>query len=271
MSGRLSARHQVKVRLRRASLNTVCEEARCPNMSECFGSHTATFLVLGDCCTRSCRFCAISKNREPTEPDPDEPRRLAEAIGQLGLEHAVITSVTRDDLPDGGAGHFASCIEEIRRLDPSPTVEVLVPDFARSAAALQAVLDASPEVFNHNLETVPRLYPLVRPQADIAYSLSMLARAAASDVGLTKSGLMVGLGEEAAEVVQVLRQLKQAGCQAVTIGQYLQPLPGCLPVAQVVTDEQFRSYRSAGERLGLQILAGPLIRSSYHARQLAGF
>lgn len=271
MSGRPSARHQVKVRLRRAALNTVCEEARCPNMSECFGAQTAAFLILGDCCTRRCRFCAIAKNREPAPPDPDEPRRLARAVSQLGLAHAVITSVTRDDLPDGGAGQFISCIEEIRRLDPAPTVEVLVPDFARSTSALQRLLDARPEVFNHNLETVPRLYELVRPQADFDYSLSMLKKAAAAKIRLAKSGLMVGLGERDEEVVDCLKRLKEAGCRAVTIGQYLQPLPECLPVAHIVTEEQFAGYRQEGEKLGMQILAGPLIRSSYHARQLSGF
>ena len=267
-TGRLSDRHAVKVRLRRASLNTVCEEARCPNMSECFKSHTATFLILGEVCTRRCRFCAIQKDREATEVDPGEPGRLAAAVSELELAHAVITSVTRDDLPDGGAGQFADCIAEIKKLCPQVTVEVLVPDLGGDLESLQVVLDAGPQVLNHNLETVPRLYSRVRPGADYERSLKIISRAARHGGLLVKSGLMVGLGETDREIVQVLVELERAGCQVVTIGQYLQPRPGCLPVEREVTAEQFAGFDREGERIGLTVVSGSLVRSSYHAREV---
>ena len=268
MPGRLSDRHDVKVRLRRAGLNTVCEEARCPNMAECFRADTATFLILGDVCTRRCRFCAVPKNREPAPPDPDEPRRVAECIGQLGLSHAVVTSVTRDDLPDGGAELFAECVSQIRQQCPETTVELLVPDFSGDQRSLKLVLDAKPEVLNHNVECVPRLYPRVRPQADFGRSLVVLSKAAASPGVVSKSGLMVGLGETDAEVVEVLSGLKAAGCRAVVIGQYLQPTRENLPVSRMVTPGQFADFRRAGEEMGLVVLSGPLVRSSYRAREV---
>ncbi len=268
LPGRPSDRHAVKVRLRRAGLHTVCEEARCPNISECFGARTATFLILGDACTRSCRFCGIARNASPSAPDPDEPRRLAETVRELELAHAVITSVTRDDLSDGGAGHFVACVERVRELCPSTTVELLVPDFRGRAESASAVLDARPEVFNHNVETVPRLYPLVRPEADLDRSLELLKRAAGRDQGLVKSGLMVGLGETDDEVWQVLERLAAAGCRVVTIGQYLRPARWNLSVERQVTREQYSEYRRAGQRLGIRVLAGPLVRSSWHAHEI---
>ena len=268
MPGRLSDRHQVKVRLRKAGLHTVCEEARCPNMAECFGADTATFLILGEVCTRRCRFCAIAKDREPAPPDPDEPRRVAECVAQLGLSHAVVTSVTRDDLPDGGAASFAECVRRIRRLCPETTVELLVPDFSGDRRSLKLVLDSRPEVLNHNVECVPRLYPQVRPRADFGRSLTVLKQAADCRGVVSKSGLMVGLGETDGEVLEVLSRLKAAGCRALVIGQYLQPTRENLPVSRRVTGGQFAEYRRAGEELGLVILAGPLVRSSYRAREV---
>jgi len=268
MPGRLSDRHEVKVRLRKAKLNTVCEEARCPNMAECFAADTATFLILGDVCTRGCRFCAIAKGRDPRPPDPDEPRRLAECIDQLGLSHAVVTSVTRDDLPDGGARLFAECVHRIRRRCPKTTVELLVPDFQGDRRSLKLVLDAKPEVLNHNVECVPRLYPQVRPQADFDRSLAVIRQAAESRGVVAKSGLMVGLGETDEEVVEVLCRLQETGCRAVVIGQYLQPTRDSLAVSRRVTPGQFEDYRRAGEKLGLVMLAGPLVRSSYRAREV---
>ncbi len=268
MPGRLSDRHDVKVRLRRAGLHTVCEEARCPNMAECFGMDTATFLILGDVCTRQCRFCAIAKERKPAPPDPDEPRRVAECVSQLGLSHVVVTSVTRDDLPDGGASFFADCVSHIRRWCPDVTVELLVPDFLGDIKSLKLILDVKPEVLNHNVECAPRLYPLVRPRADFDRSLGVLSEAAASEGVVAKSGLMVGLGETDQEVLEVLSRLKASGCRAVVIGQYLQPTRGHLPVSRRVTPGQFSYYRRAGEDLGLVVLSGPLVRSSYRAREI---
>jgi lipoic acid synthetase len=268
MPGRLSDRHDVKVRLRRAGLHTVCEEARCPNMAECFGADTATFMILGDVCTRRCRFCAITKDRAPAPPDPDEPLRVAECVSQLGLSHAVVTSVSRDDLPDGGAGLFADCVRKIRQLCPETTVELLVPDFQGDRRSLKLVLDSGPEVLNHNVECVPRLYPQVRLQADFARSLTVLKQAAASRGVVAKSGLMVGLGETDQEVVEVLSRLQAVGCRAVVIGQYLQPTRDNLPVSRRVTPEQFQEYRRAGEEMGLVMLSGQLVRSSYRAREV---
>jgi lipoic acid synthetase len=268
MPGRLSDRHEVKVRLRKAKLHTVCEEARCPNMAECFAADTAAFLILGEVCTRRCRFCAIAKGREPAPPDPDEPRRVAECVAQLGLSHAVVTSVTRDDLPDGGAGLFVECVREIRRRCPETNVELLVPDFLGDRRSLKLVLDARPEVLNHNVECVPRLYSQVRPQADFARSLTVLKQAAAIRGVVSKSGLMVGLGETDQEVIEVISRLREAGCQAVVIGQYLQPTRDNLPVSRRVTPVQFEEYRRAGEEMGLVTLAGPLVRSSYRAREV---
>lgn len=254
--------------LRTLALHTVCESARCPNIGECFRRGTATFLILGNVCTRSCRFCAVAKGT-PGSPDPEEPERVAEAARKLNLKHVVITSVTRDDLPDGGAGHFAATIMAIRRVLPQATVEVLVPDFQGKEEALSIVLAARPHVLNHNVETVPRLYPSVRPQANYERSLWLLGRAKekAPDI-LTKSGLMVGLGETREEVEGVLRDLKSVQCDIVTIGQYLRPSVRHLPVAAYIPPEEFEYYREYALRLGfLGVASGPFVRSSYRAEE----
>ncbi len=250
-------------------LHTVCREACCPNIAECFGQGTATFMILGDTCTRGCRFCAINHGR-PTPLDPDEPERVAEAAARLNLRHVVITSVTRDDLADGGANEFAAAVQAVRRRLPEAAVEVLVPDFNGSCAALEAVLDARPDVLNHNLETVPRLYPQVRPQADYRRSLEVLAwaKSCAPQI-VTKSGLMLGLGERTAEVLRVLHDLRQARCDLLTLGQYLQPTDHQLPVARYVPPAEFAWYKDKAEALGfLGVAAGPLVRSSHRAEAL---
>ncbi|NLW55007.1 MAG: lipoyl synthase [Firmicutes bacterium] len=252
--------------LNRLSLHTVCTEARCPNLMECYGRKTATFLILGPYCTRRCTFCNV-QHKPPRSPDEDEPQRVAKAVAAIGLKHAVITSVTRDDLPDGGAGHFVAVIKAVRQLNPETTVEVLIPDFQGDAEALQKVIAAEPEVLNHNVETVPRLYPEVRPQADYERSLQLLRRVkAANPKILTKSGLMVGLGEEEEELVRVLSDLRKAGCELLTIGQYLAPSPHHHPVVEYISPETFTRYRKIGEELGfLRVAAGPFVRSSYQA------
>ena len=251
------------------SLHTVCDEATCPNRAECFGKGTATFMILGDVCTRNCTFCDVTGG-EVRPPDPDEPRRVAEAASRLGLNHAVITSVTRDDLPDGGAGTFARTIREIKEKSPKTDVEVLIPDFLGSEAALRAVLEAEPDVLNHNLETVPRLYPEVRPEADYRRSLELLHRADTwSRKGLTKSGIMLGLGETETEVSQVLEDLLEAGCDIVTIGQYLAPSKSHHPVMEYVYPEVFDRLRERALAMGFRAAASaPFVRSSYHAADL---
>jgi len=255
------------------SLNTVCQEARCPNLAECWGAlRTATFMLMGDVCTRHCGFCAVTQGLgRPL--DPEEPRHVAEAVRTLGVAHAVVTSVNRDELPDGGAAHFAATILEIRTLVPGITVEVLIPDFLGSEAALATVLEARPEVLNHNVETVERLYRRVRPDAVYARSLELLGRAAAirdqeARSMRTKSGLMVGLGETLNELRCTLRDLKACGTDILTIGQYLQPHARRLPVERYYTPEEFADLGRFGEDLGfLFVESGPLVRSSYHARR----
>jgi lipoic acid synthetase len=251
-------------------LHTVCEEALCPNRAECFGRGTATFLVLGSHCTRQCRFCSVAHGVVQA-PDPDEPARIAAAAREMGLDYVVVTSVTRDDLPDGGASHFAAIVAALRRELPAAGIEVLIPDFLGNQTSLEVVLESGPDVLNHNVETVPRLYPQVRPQADFERSCRLLRRAAGYGHGVVaKSGMMVGLGEGAAEVVAVLERLSDSGCSIVTIGQYLQPGPGQLPVAEFVTPEEFRSYEEQGRRLGItEVVAGPFVRSSYRAGETA--
>ena len=263
----------VRRMMRRLSLVTVCEEARCPNIHECWArERTATFMLLGDICTRHCGFCAVGKGR-PGAVDPDEPERVAEASAELGLSHAVVTSVNRDDLPDGGAAHFAATIRAIRRRSPGCTVEVLIPDFQGDEGALDTVLDEAPEILNHNMETVARLYRRVRPDAGYAQSLALIARAARrrDRDGLnlkTKSGLMVGLGETPDEVVALLGDLRASGCDIATIGQYLQPHERRLPIERYYTPEEFEDLRRRGEALGFaRVESGPLVRSSYHARR----
>ncbi len=249
-------------------LNTVCQSARCPNVGHCWSRRTATFMILGNMCTRNCRFCAVPSGR-PEAVDWDEPRRVAEAVRKLNLRYAVITSVTRDDLPDGGAAVFAETIRQIRRAVPGCQVEVLIPDFRGSYEALRTVLDAEPDVLNHNLETVPRLYPRVRPQASYQRSLELLGRA--RQLGfVTKSGLMLGLGEELGEVQAVMRELREVDCQILTLGQYLQPTPAHLPVARFVPPTEFDELRDFGYAIGFRhVAAGPLVRSSFHADEQA--
>jgi len=249
-------------------LHTVCESAECPNMGECFGNRTCTFMILGDICTRNCRFCAVSHGR-PAAVDENEPQAVALTARQLGLKHVVVTSVTRDDLPDGGAGHFAATIRALRREVPEATVEVLIPDFRGEAEALYKVIEAGPDVINHNVETVPRLYPSVRPQAVYFRSLDLLRRVGAAGGSiLTKSGLMLGLGETSEEVVQVMADLREAGCQVVTMGQYLCPSPRHLPVVEYITPDTFKSLEETGYEMGFAAVhAGPLVRSSYLAGQ----
>jgi len=252
--------------LRRKQLHTVCEEAACPNLGECWAQRHATVMILGDICTRACAFCNV-KTGVPGRVDPDEPAHLAEAIAELGLRHVVITSVDRDDLPDGGAEQFVRCIEALRASTPETTVEVLTPDFRRKPGALEAVAAAAPDVYNHNVETVPRLYRRVRPGASYTHSVDLLRRAKerAPDV-FTKSGLMVGLGEERDEVSAVLDDLRGADVDFVTIGQYLRPSPRHAPVARYWTPEEFAGLRREAEDRGFQMVsASPMTRSSYHA------
>jgi lipoic acid synthetase len=255
--------------LRERRLRTVCQEARCPNVWECFAQGTATFLILGSNCTRSCRFCAVG--RGPTAPlDPGEPTRVAEAAAILGLSYVVVTSVTRDDLPDGGAAHFARTIMEIRRRLPEARVEVLIPDFRGYSEALFTVLEARPDVLNHNLETVPRLYSVARPEADYRRSLSLLERVNAFTPTVPgKSGLMLGLGESYEEVEETLQDLLAVGCRILTLGQYLQPTRAQLPVARFLPPEEFSGWREKALIMGFShVASGPLVRSSYHAREL---
>jgi lipoic acid synthetase len=259
---------RVRALLRRAALHTVCEEAACPNIGECFQAGTATFLILGDICTRACRFCAIATGR-PQPVDAEEPRRVAETVALLGLRHAVITSVTRDDLPDGGAGAFAATIREVRRLSPSTSVEVLIPDLCGDWTALAMIAGAGPDILNHNVETVPRLYRSVRPQAVYARSLDLLRRAKSLEPEmLTKSGVMVGLGEEPAEIRQVMADLRDAGCDILTLGQYLRPSVKHLPVALFYSPQEFDELAADARALGFRhVESGPLIRSSYRAAE----
>jgi lipoic acid synthetase len=260
----------VKEILRDLALNTVCEEASCPNIGECFNHGTATFLIMGPACTRACPYCDIDFEKKPVALDPTEPLRLAEAVRRMGLNHVVITSVNRDDLPDGGAGQFVRCIQEVRQLSPQTTIEVLIPDLCGNWDALSTILAARPEVLNHNTETVPRLYRRVRPQGEYDRTLELLKRSREIAPWVyTKSGIMVGLGETTTEIEQVMADLRIVDCDILTIGQYLQPSPKHLPVQGFVTPEQFDQWRSLGEAMGfLQVVSSPLTRSSYHAEEV---
>jgi lipoic acid synthetase len=262
---------QIRGLLRGQDLHTVCEEAHCPNIGECFNNGTATFMILGDTCTRSCGFCAVTSGR-PQGLDLLEPYRLAATVDLLGLDYVVITSVNRDDQPDGGAGIFAACIRAIRARRPRCQVEVLIPDFLGDREALATVVEARPFVLNHNIETVPRLYRRVRPKARYERSLALLAAVKEMDAGmLSKSGMMLGLGETREEVRQVLADLRGAGCDVVTIGQYLRPSQKHLPVERFVPPEEFAEIAAEGMRLGFRhVEAGPLVRSSYHAHRQVG-
>lgn len=260
--------HQIKTGLRRLNLHTVCESARCPNIHECFHRGTATFLILGNVCTRGCGFCSVPKGR-PGAPDAEEPAAVARMAAEMALRHVVITSVNRDDLTDGGSAHFAQTVREVRQALPAARVEVLTPDFRGDLRAVARVVDAGPHIFNHNMETVERLYPRVRPQAGYRQSLAVL-QAAARPGSLTKSGLMVGLGETAEEVCGLLRDLRGARVDVITIGQYLQPTRRNLPVAAYIEPRQFDAYRDYGLSLGFKaVFSGPLVRSSYMADEVA--
>ncbi|MBW1695529.1 MAG: lipoyl synthase [Deltaproteobacteria bacterium] len=250
------------------NLHTVCQEARCPNIWECFSRRTATFLILGSNCTRNCRFCAVS-NGPPAAEDPAEPEAVAMAVKEMQLDYVVVTSVTRDDLSDGGAGYFAATIDAIRKRMPDTKIEVLIPDFKGSPDALQTVIDASPDVLNHNLETVPRLYPRVRPQAVYRRSMELLQRARKWRKGLQiKSGLMLGLGESRTEIHRTLQDLLSAGCDMLTLGQYLQPTANHLPVSRFIPPEEFDDWKQSALKMGFkQVASGPFVRSSYHARE----
>ncbi|MEA5532831.1 lipoyl synthase [Crocosphaera sp. XPORK-15E] len=260
----------VKEILRDLGLNTVCEEASCPNIGECFNAGTATFLIMGPACTRACPYCDIDFEKKPQALDPQEPLNLAEAVRRLKLNHVVITSVNRDDLPDGGASQFVRCIEEIRKLSPKTTIEVLIPDLCGNWEALRIIIEANPEVLNHNTETVSRLYRRVRPQGDYQRSLLLLQRSKElSSKVYTKSGIMVGLGETDEEVRQVMEDLRQVDCDILTLGQYLQPSTKHLAVQEFVTPAQFEAWQTFGESIGfLQVVSSPLTRSSYHAEQV---
>lgn len=247
-------------------LHTICEEAHCPNIGECWEQLTATFLILGDICTRNCGFCAVTHGR-PTELDRAEPERVAEAIRRLGLEHAVITSVNRDDQADGGAAMYAAVIRRVRELSPGCSVEVLIPDFRGDEAALRTVVEAAPDILNHNIETVPRLYQYARAGSRYERSLELLARARrmASEL-VTKSGIMVGLGELREELLQTMTDLREMDCEILTLGQYLRPSSQHLPIMRYYTPEEFRELKAIGEDMGFKhVEAGPLVRSSYHA------
>jgi lipoyl synthase len=260
----------VKDILRDLRLNSVCEEASCPNIGECFHHGTATFLIMGPACTRACPYCDIDFEKKPQPLDPTEPERLAEAVQRMNLKHVVITSVNRDDLPDGGASQFVRCIQEIRAISPKTTIEVLIPDLCGNWSALEVILQAKPEVLNHNTETVPSLYRRVRPQGNYARTLELLQKAREIAPWVyTKSGIMVGLGETDAEIRSCMTDLRSVDCDILTIGQYLQPTPKHLPVLSWVEPAQFDEWRQFGESLGfLQVVASPLTRSSYHAEQV---
>lgn len=257
---------QVRTLIDRGRLHTVCQEAHCPNIYECFSRHTATFLILGSRCTRNCRFCAVLHGLQGP-PDREEPVRVAEAVADMGLDFVVVTSVTRDDLPDGGARQFAETIAHIRKRRPKTRVEVLIPDFNGNWEALATVMTAGPDVLNHNIDTVARLYPVVRPQAVYERSLALLrkARDLAPDI-LTKSGIMLGLGEEPDEVEQALLDLRHVGCEILTLGQYLRPSEEHLPVHRYVSPEEFDDWRDRARPMGFkEVASGPFVRSSYHA------
>jgi lipoic acid synthetase len=256
--------------MRAKELHTVCEEARCPNIGECWGHRTATFLILGDTCTRDCGFCNVKTGR-PAPPDPQEPERVAQAVRAMDLKHAVITSVDRDDLDDGGASVFAAIIRRIRELQPGCTVEVLTPDFRGQIEPLKIVMDARPEILNHNVETVPRLFREVQPQCRYEWSLAVLRNGKALwPEAVTKSGLMVGLGETTDEVLDVMRALREVDVDILTIGQYLQPTREHIPIARYYTPEEFEMFRERGNEMGYAwVESGPLVRSSYNAEAQA--
>ena len=254
------------------SVNTVCESSLCPNLNECFSRRFATFLILGKVCTRSCGFCCVERRAFPAPVDPDEPERISAAAKELGLRHVIITSVTRDDLADGGAAQFVKSIEAAKRISKGIKVEVLIPDFGAYMKSVERVVKAGPDIFSHNIETVKRLYPAVRPVSDYSRSLRILsyAKEIAPDI-VTKSAILVGLGEQRQEVIETMEDLNTAGCSIVTLGQYLRPGHENLPVKKFITPEEFEHYKKAGERMGFKyVSAGPFVRSSYLADQICG-
>lgn len=260
---------KVSAVLREVRVHTVCQEAHCPNLPECFSRQTATFMIMGTVCTRNCRFCAVTHGT-PVPLDEEEPRRVASAAHQLGLQYVVITSVTRDDLEDGGAEHFAVTVRAIKELQPGTLVELLVPDFRENPSSLDIILSTPPDVLDHNVETVPRLYSRVRPQADYRHSLDLLRRVRSRNASmLTKSGLMLGLGEREPEVIRVMQDLLDVGCRLLTLGQYLQPSKQHHPVMRYLHPEEFEGYKALGERMGfLEVSSGPFVRSSFRAAQM---
>jgi len=260
---------KVKSILDSAELHTVCEEARCPNLGDCFSKGTATILILGRICSRNCGFCAVEHGVSAL-PDEEEPEKVARAVRKMGLHYVVITSVTRDDLPDGGASHFAKTIQAVRALGEEIKIEVLIPDFKGDFSSLLTVVKACPDVLNHNIETISRLYPEVRPQADYKRSLHLLKRVKERDAQtFTKSGFMLGLGETEGEILSLLQDLREVGCDFLTIGQYLQPRADRLPVVRYTPPEEFEKYKRAGEEMGFKSVAsGPFVRSSFHAAQM---
>jgi lipoic acid synthetase len=260
---------KVKTLLDKGGLHTVCEEARCPNLGECFSQGTATFLILGDVCTRNCGFCAV-RNGAPVPPAEDEPKRIARAVVEMNLHYVVITSVTRDDLPDGGASLFARTIEAIQEQDRGIKIEVLVPDFSGKLYSLETVLRASPDVLNHNIETIQRLYSIVRPEANYKRSLHLLKESKRCYPKIhTKSGFMLGLGEVHQEVIELMEDLRKAECDLLTIGQYLQPRSDRLPVIRFIPPKEFEEYKRIGKSMGFRaVTSGPFVRSSFHASQM---
>lgn len=266
-----NANHFTSNLLDELKLETVCENARCPNRMECYAAKTATFMILGNVCTRPCGFCAVARGKPPALPEADEPQRVAEAAHRMGLKHVVITSVTRDDLPDGGAEHYYQCVVAVRE-KTGASVEVLTPDFVQTKLALDRVIEAKPEVFNHNTETVPRLYRRVRgPKSDYRWTLDLLKRVKEIHPEIkTKSGLMLGLGETHEEIFEVLADLRDVDCDFLTLGQYLQPGEGYLPVVRYIPPAEFDELGAAAEKLGFtKVASGPFVRSSYHARDMA--
>ncbi|MBU2590550.1 MAG: lipoyl synthase [Nitrospinae bacterium] len=261
--------HEVKSILRAKGLHTVCESARCPNISECFSSSTATFMILGDICTRNCRFCAVSGGT-PDKPAEDEAERIAEVAGKIGLRHVVVTSVTRDDLEDGGAQQFAKVIMALQGLGQDIVVEVLTPDFKGDSSSIKIVVESSPDIYNHNLETVPRLYDKIRLMADYERSLRLLSQVKAEDEQIvTKSGIMLGLGENQGEVLDLLRDLRGVGVDMVTIGQYIQPTAASIPVDEYIEPALFEWYEGEARGLGFRgVASSPFVRSSYHAQEV---
>ena len=259
---------ELKSMMRKMSLNTVCEEANCPNIFECWQNRTATFMILGDVCTRACRFCAVTSGK-PTWNDPLEPERVARAVQKMNLSHVVITSVARDDMPDGGASAFAQVIAKTRERNPETRIEVLIPDFAGSESSLDTVLAAGPDILNHNIETVARLQKTVRSRATYERSLQLLERAKTkSPDKLTKSGMMLGVGEQVEEVIRTMQDLHDVGCDILTIGQYLRPSESHLPITRYYTPQEFAELKEEGLKIGFRhVESGPLVRSSYHAHE----